>query len=167
MKALSILQPWAHLIVAGHKDIENRTWPTKMRGEILVHAGKGFDLNGYTWLKNNFWRLGFKDAGAIGDLLDKMDPYSFLRGGIVGKVEITDCVKGHTSPWAAADCYHFVLAKARPLSFLPMRGKLSFFDAEMPQEPAGWQDRVRQLEAEGLSRSDAQGVADVEFGLLP
>jgi len=31
MKALSIRQPWAWLIIAGHKDIENRSWGTKYR----------------------------------------------------------------------------------------------------------------------------------------
>ena len=33
MKVLSIQQPWASLIVAGIKDIENRTWKPK---ELLV-----------------------------------------------------------------------------------------------------------------------------------
>ena len=43
MRALSIQQPWADLILFGGKDIENRTWPLpdKMRGQrIYVHAGK-------------------------------------------------------------------------------------------------------------------------------
>ena len=39
MRALSIRQPWAWLIVNGHKDIENRSWRTKYRGPFLVHAG--------------------------------------------------------------------------------------------------------------------------------
>ena len=38
--ALSIRQPWAWLIVNGHKDIENRDWPTNFRGRLLVHAGQ-------------------------------------------------------------------------------------------------------------------------------
>lgn len=37
MKALSILQPWAWLIVNGNKDIENRNWHTRFRGRFLVH----------------------------------------------------------------------------------------------------------------------------------
>lgn len=37
--ALSIRQPGAWLIVNGHKDIENRDWPTtNFRGRLLVHA---------------------------------------------------------------------------------------------------------------------------------
>lgn len=40
MKAITILQPFAHLIKDGQKRVENRTWPTKYRGLIYIHAGK-------------------------------------------------------------------------------------------------------------------------------
>ncbi len=40
MKALSIKEPWASLILAGNKSIETRTWKTKYRGEILLCASK-------------------------------------------------------------------------------------------------------------------------------
>lgn len=40
MKALSIRQPWATLILRGGKDIENRVWRTKQRGTVLIHASK-------------------------------------------------------------------------------------------------------------------------------
>ncbi len=40
MQALSVRQPWAWLIVAGYKDVENRGWATKYRGRILIHAGR-------------------------------------------------------------------------------------------------------------------------------
>jgi len=43
MKILSIRQPWAALIVSGAKDVENRTWPTRYRGPLLVHAAKRSD----------------------------------------------------------------------------------------------------------------------------
>src|SRR5438045_8559495 len=39
MKALSIRQPWAWLIVNGHKPVENRSWSTKYTGKLLIHAG--------------------------------------------------------------------------------------------------------------------------------
>ena len=41
MKAITIKQPFASLIAAGLKEYEFRTWKTKYRGEILIHAGKG------------------------------------------------------------------------------------------------------------------------------
>lgn len=39
MKALSVRQPWAWLIVNGYKDIENRDWSTQQRGRIWIHTG--------------------------------------------------------------------------------------------------------------------------------
>ena len=40
MKALTIRQPWASLIAAGVKTIETRSWSTKYRGPLAIHAGK-------------------------------------------------------------------------------------------------------------------------------
>ncbi len=39
MKALTILQPWASLIACGAKKIETRSWATKYRGPLAIHAG--------------------------------------------------------------------------------------------------------------------------------
>ena len=41
MKAISLLQPWASLVVMGIKKIETRNWGTKHRGTILIHASQG------------------------------------------------------------------------------------------------------------------------------
>ena len=38
MKALSIRQPWAHLIAHGLKTIECRDWQTNHRGPLAIHA---------------------------------------------------------------------------------------------------------------------------------
>jgi hypothetical protein len=47
MKTLSVRQPYAWLIVAGFKTIENRTWRTNYRGPLQIHAsqkaGRGRD----------------------------------------------------------------------------------------------------------------------------
>src|SRR3954452_3561016 len=42
MKALTIRQPWAALIMAGSKDVENRVRPTSFRGRLAIHAGLRF-----------------------------------------------------------------------------------------------------------------------------
>lgn len=39
-KALTICQPYAHLIARGDKRVENREWPTNYRGMLYIHAGK-------------------------------------------------------------------------------------------------------------------------------
>jgi hypothetical protein len=48
LKALTIRQPWASLIIAGIKDVENRTWSTGYRGELVIHAGRSVDRAGLT-----------------------------------------------------------------------------------------------------------------------
>jgi hypothetical protein len=40
MKAITLWQPWATLLAVGCKHMETRSWPTKYRGEILIHASK-------------------------------------------------------------------------------------------------------------------------------
>lgn len=44
LRALTLIQPWATLIVQGHKTIETRTWRTPYRGWLAIHAGKSTDL---------------------------------------------------------------------------------------------------------------------------
>lgn len=60
MKALSLKQPYAELILQGKKKIELRTWNTKFRGEFLIHASKILD-------KEAMQKFGFKElpTGAI------------------------------------------------------------------------------------------------------
>ena len=41
MKVISLLQPWATLVVMGIKQIETRNWATGYRGPLLIHASKG------------------------------------------------------------------------------------------------------------------------------
>ena len=40
MKAITIWQPWASLIAIGAKQYETRSWETKYRGPIAIHAAK-------------------------------------------------------------------------------------------------------------------------------
>ena len=73
MKAITIREPWASLIINGYKKYEFRSWKTNYRGKILIHAGKGIDKDMlYITNKYNI----------------KINP-----GNIIGEVEITDCIK--------------------------------------------------------------------------
>jgi len=40
MKVISLLQPWASLIAHGYKLIETRSWSTRHRGPIAIHASR-------------------------------------------------------------------------------------------------------------------------------
>jgi activating signal cointegrator 1 len=44
MKALSLMQPWATLLICGEKTVETRSWRTSHRGLLAVHASKTFPL---------------------------------------------------------------------------------------------------------------------------
>lgn len=119
MKALSIRQPWAWLILNAGKDIENRDWPTKVRGRVLIHAAKGMTLDEFDDAMN--FAHGKTDAV-------RMPIFNAVqRGGIVGSVEIIDCVRSHPSHWFFGKC-GFVLRDPRPMSFVPYKGRLGFFD---------------------------------------
>lgn len=42
MKTLSMMQPWAQLVVIGAKQFETRSWATTYRGPLAIHASKTF-----------------------------------------------------------------------------------------------------------------------------
>ena len=42
MKALSLTQPWATLVATGAKCVETRSWSTRYRGPLAIHAAKRF-----------------------------------------------------------------------------------------------------------------------------
>lgn len=133
-KALSIRQPWAWAIMNAGKDIENRSWPTKFRGPVCIHASL------YADPKNREWDacMGVLDsihgAFTMRELVDQQGRRSSAehsaeaaRGGIIGVAEIVDCVEASDSPWFFGR-YGFVLRNARPVEFFPVKGALQFFD---------------------------------------
>lgn len=124
MRALSIQQPWAWLIVHGYKAVENRDWPTNVRGKILIHAGKKFDGDGHAWVSKMFPEIPMPADD------------EFECGGIVGECVVSGCVTESDSEWFFG-AYGFTLADARPLPFTPMRGQLGFFAVEWPAERQG------------------------------
>jgi len=71
MKALSLKQPFAELILIGRKKIELRKWNTKFRGEFYIHASLSCD-------KEAMREFGFSELP---------------RGCIVGKARLVDVKK--------------------------------------------------------------------------
>ena len=117
MKALSIRQPWAWAIIHAGKDVENRTWHTRFRGPLLIHASKTFDHDGYEWLVENEHLL-----------TAEVPPKDEIpRGGIVGKAMAIDCVDDHPSPFFFGP-WGIVLKESKPVPFIPYRGQLGLFD---------------------------------------
>ena len=72
MKALTIKQPWAQLIIEGYKKYEFRSWKTKYRGKILIHAGSTLEK----------------------DMVSRFKDYniSYTKGAIIGEATLEDCI---------------------------------------------------------------------------
>jgi len=136
MKALSIQQPWAWLIGKGIKPVENRTWKCGYRGPLLIHAGKTFDWEGLNWLSKEMPDLTPKLIAHFGLLtvFRRREPKDL--GGIVGSVDMLDCVKAHPSPFFCGP-YGFVFNNAKELPFVAMPGKLGIFDVDFKAAYAG------------------------------
>jgi len=125
MKAIPMKLPWTTLIAEGYKEYEFRTWKTKYRGDILIHAGKGIDKN-------------------------KMERFKHLNleypvGQIIAKATITDCIyvdeefvqkmyekdpivyKGlrNKGDW---DGYGFKLENVEKINPIEINGKLNLWD---------------------------------------
>ena len=72
MKALTIREPWATLIVEGYKKYEFRSWKTNYRGKIYIHVGLSLEK----------------------EYVDKFKIYNlkYSKGEIIGEAELVDCI---------------------------------------------------------------------------
>ena len=125
--ALSIQQPWAWLIVNGHKKIENRKWRTNFRGQVAIHAGQKIDYDAAINLQQGIHPVTLEDFS-----INTFQYAGKGTSGIVGVAEIVDCVEESEDEFFVGK-YGFVIANARPIEFIPCKGALSFFK---------WKDRI-------------------------
>lgn len=118
--SLTVKQPWAWLIFASPKDlppgvtpidVENRAWPIRHRGPLLISAASDFDRDGAAWLAERH-RIRI--------------PEMLPHGGAVGIVQVTDCVNRSNSMWFRGP-WGFVLREPRPIVFEPIRGTMGLF----------------------------------------
>src|SRR5690606_12978625 len=102
------------------KDVENRSRRTNYRGRVLVHASRGMTRKEY-----EFARFYGAERGVVIPAFEDL-----ARGGIIGSVEIVDCLDWSDSKWYMGQ-KAYVLRDATPLPFFPMKGRLGFFDCPM------------------------------------
>jgi hypothetical protein len=83
MKALTLTQPYATLVAIGAKRIETRSWRTRYRGPLAIHAGKGLvstpGERGPDWLRNQ------------GYFMHALRGHQIPRGVIVATCILMDC----------------------------------------------------------------------------
>jgi ASCH domain len=88
MKALSMRQPWAELILQGRKTIETRSWRTAHRGLFAIHAA---------------WHVETAIAKLMG-----IPPESLVSGALVGTAEIVEMIEFDEESWLALRSEHLV-----------------------------------------------------------
>lgn len=122
MKAITIQQPWATLIAKGYKEYEFRTWKTKYRGDILIHAGKKVNKKALEQFK--YLNL------------------EYPLGKIIAQAKLVDCIyidqelaqkliKKDSNVYKGLDNwqgYGFKLENVKEIKAIEVKGKLSLWD---------------------------------------
>ena len=121
IRCLTIKQPWAWLIVAGHKTLENRTWSTGYRGPLLIHAAARPDADA-----NWFMTAVAHDTGI-------QFPDRLPLGSIVGQVNMTGVTTYSRDYWFdGPNAFIFEDATQFERPF-PYKGQLGFYNVPWPQ----------------------------------
>lgn len=142
MKVLSLLQPWATLVVIGAKKIETRSWNTKYRGPLLIHASKRkitLDEGDAEFFEHLF------------NIIPQEEYASLPYGGIIGSVDLVDTestielcsipeIIANNIKWEMTDqelsfgdfsAFRYGWLLKDPVQFktpIPMKGSLSLWD---------------------------------------
>jgi len=139
VKSLSFHQPRAEQIIRGEKTVDVRTWQTKYRGPLAIHAAQ----------KRRATRC--RDLGFDPDILD--------YGAVIGVVEVVEIRPLDAEAYAAlqpqhrldtpfpgAPCYAWILANPQRLpSPLPVTGRRRLFEVDLSQRES---EKARKREGE-------------------
>jgi hypothetical protein len=128
--AISLKQPWAALLILGYKTIEIRTWKTRLRGRVIIHA------SGLPDQRLEAWKLAL-------DLAPPEHAELFRQGGgVIGMGDILDCLEYRTPEafsadqerhrnrpeWFRAPMYGYVFANPVRLAFRRFAGNSRLFN---------------------------------------
>ena len=134
VKAITLYQPWASLIVAGAKRFETRHWGTAYRGPLVIHAGRTLEVD----TRNRLFVRFLMESG-IGDW------NRLPLGAAVGVTWLQGCWRGqsvlpHIDEREQAFGYfnapeRVAWEMVNPVAFeqpIPMRGKQGLWDWPLP-----------------------------------
>ncbi|MGR3501836.1 hypothetical protein [Pseudaestuariivita sp.] len=154
--ALSVRQPWAWAIVAGHKPIENRSAGAiraggMTRGWVCIHAATGLKQDEFQW---GHWRLAKHGVTCP-------RPETLVRGAIIGVVEVVDIIDRSDSEWFGGAC-GLVLENAREITPIPAPGALGYFawhEAGEVAKPLPWMLRYDRPNGDAATGDLFAGLA--------
>lgn len=128
MKAITVIEPWASLLALTAKEYETRSWQTKYRGPIAIHAGKtrlkyyprGLDSEIYAM------ECHFGCVIAIADLVDiiRMTP-EFIASVSTRERAMGDWEEGR---------FAWKLANVRRIEPVPARGMQGLWNWERDED---------------------------------
>lgn len=137
MKALSVRPPWSAAIAHFGKRVENRSWYTRHRGPLAVHATVKLDGGGD--------HLFTHVARVAGQPVERVRDLSQVRSAIIAVARLTavcsaslavepgSSLRCPCGPWAVAGQRHFLLADVRALAEpVPATGTLGLW--ELPDD---------------------------------
>lgn len=139
-KALSIWQPWASMITIGRKTIETRSWPTRHRGPLAIHAARRLEGDNITLILDSpaFDQLG---RGYQHLLLDELTRSRYPLGAIIAVCTLTDCARMEgqdtlPQPGTIEYClgdytpgrYAWILEDVHPITPVACRGSQGLWD---------------------------------------
>ncbi|MFJ4192098.1 hypothetical protein [Kitasatospora sp. NPDC089509] len=117
LPALTIRQPWLAAIIAGDKAIENRSWPTKHRGPVVLHAARALARDGQA-------------DPLVRAVLARPGAPALMTGALVATARITDCHRdtGCCRPWGLPGLWHWTLTDVQALPDpIPAAGRLGLW----------------------------------------
>ena len=138
MKCLSICQPFAELVISGRKTIELRNWNTKYRGEFLIHAPLKIRTEDCV-------RLKITNELKTGVIVGKAELYDVKK--YQSFEEIKQDQKFH---WAKRkfykNCFGFLVKNPKRFMIpIPYKGRLGFFDVELPKNTIKKKDIITEI----------------------
>lgn len=137
MRALTLTQPWASLVILGIKRLETRGWSTPYRGPLAIHSSKA-------WTPD--------DRGFARDLNQRgiipVTPSNLPMGMVLGTVDLVDVFPSYAievTPLEDSlgdfgpDRFAWVLGDPRPFTEpVPARGALGLWNLPAPAPHELW-----------------------------
>jgi hypothetical protein len=141
MKCLSLMQPFATLIMLGVKRYETRTWRSKFCGKLAIHASSRFPEAARALCRQEPFRSLLLRAGYH-------HPADLPTGAILGTARLEECVlaatvlqslQDHPAERAFGDFgkgrWAWKLSDPTPFERIqPCRGRLGLFDADVQED---------------------------------
>jgi hypothetical protein len=138
-RVLSLKQPWATLVSIGAKRLETRSWETKYRGPLLIHASKAFPYECRELCFETLFLAALGNAGVL-PKADEGFQDCLPLGSIIARVQLVDCfqIRMSNRPGGAEFAFGdytpgrfaWKLDNVEPLEPIPAKGSLGIWTFE-------------------------------------